>query len=215
MSYTILSRPRMSRAGFAAVLVAHHSPAASSASACYDAFVHAGVDPAVGLAVFQHESSFGLRGRATANRSWGNNRAGGAFIRYPSWAAGAVGAARLLGIYGRNAIRPGTNTSTTTTFPFVWAPASDGNNPVAYGAAITAAVSTWRTRYPVGGVAPVPRPRLTYRVRAGDTLTSIARRLGIAIRLGVPPWRRLYLANRAAIGSNPNVIHVGLVLRWP
>ncbi len=192
MSYRILSRPRMSRAGFA----------------------HALVDPAVGLAVFQHESSFGTRGRATANRSWGNLRRAGVFVKYSSWAAGAVAAARLLAIYGRNAIRPGTETDTTTTFPYVWAPEADGNDPAAYGAAVTAAVSTWAARYPVAG-APAPRPRLTYVVRAGDTLTAIAARLGIRSLAGVPGWRRLYLANRTAIGADPGLIHPGLVLRWP
>jgi nucleoid-associated protein YgaU len=55
---------------------------------------------------------------------------------------------------------------------------------------------------------PAPRPPATYTVRHGDTLSGIAARFHIA-----GGWRHLYALNRAKIGSNPNVIHVGLVLR--
>jgi LysM repeat protein len=49
-----------------------------------------------------------------------------------------------------------------------------------------------------------------YVVRAGDTLA------GIAARLGVPGgWPALYAANRDAIGSDPDLIRVGLVLAVP
>ncbi|WP_336923232.1 LysM peptidoglycan-binding domain-containing protein [Aquipuribacter sp. SD81] len=45
----------------------------------------------------------------------------------------------------------------------------------------------------------------TYTVRAGDTLSSIARANGTT-------WQELYAANRSAVGSNPNLIRVGLTL---
>jgi nucleoid-associated protein YgaU len=57
-----------------------------------------------------------------------------------------------------------------------------------------------------------------YVVAAGDCLWSIAtRRLGAtatnqAIDAG---WRAIYAANRAAIGSDPGLIHPGLVLALP
>jgi nucleoid-associated protein YgaU len=51
--------------------------------------------------------------------------------------------------------------------------------------------------------------RHTYRVRSGDTLSKIASRLHIA-----GGWRELYRLNRSHI-SNPNVIHVGQLLRLP
>jgi nucleoid-associated protein YgaU len=55
-------------------------------------------------------------------------------------------------------------------------------------------------------------------VRSGECLWSIAAGLlgpgatGAAIDAG---WRRIYDANRAAIGDNPNLIHIGLVLTLP
>jgi LysM domain len=64
-----------------------------------------------------------------------------------------------------------------------------------------------------------PAARLSdYVVQRGDCLWSIASRLlgpsatGSAIDAG---WRRIYDANRAAIGDNPNLIHIGLVLTLP
>jgi len=155
--YTILHAPRMTSAGFAAVLRAASSPAAPEAAACYKVFVEHGVDPAVGLAVFRKESTYGRFGRANANRSWGNLRGGrtypldsGGFRRYPTWLAGAADAARLLAIYGHNQIRPGTNTSTVQTFPYVWAPAADGNAPDTYGDQLAAWIGQWSRSYPVG-----------------------------------------------------------------
>lgn len=46
----------------------------------------------------------------------------------------------------------------------------------------------------------------TYTVRRGDTLSGIAKRLGTT-------WQALYAANRSTIGSNPNRIFAGQVLR--
>jgi len=48
-----------------------------------------------------------------------------------------------------------------------------------------------------------------YTVRSGDTLSKIASRLHVD-----GGWRALYHANRSKL-SNPNVIHVGQVLRLP
>lgn len=47
----------------------------------------------------------------------------------------------------------------------------------------------------------------TYVVRHGDTLTTIAARLGIG-------WTTLYADNRAVIGPDPDLIYPGQVLRW-
>jgi nucleoid-associated protein YgaU len=49
----------------------------------------------------------------------------------------------------------------------------------------------------------------TYRVRPGDTLSKIAKRLHVH-----GGWRALYQANRRHL-SSPNVIHVGQVLTLP
>lgn len=57
--------------------------------------------------------------------------------------------------------------------------------------------------------APAPAPVHTYTVKAGDTLS------GIAAKLGFKDWTVLYNANKAVIGPNPNVIRAGEVLTIP
>ncbi|WP_420307834.1 M23 family metallopeptidase [Streptomyces sp. MAR4 CNX-425] len=63
-------------------------------------------------------------------------------------------------------------------------------------------------RHAAAGTTPAaPAPR-TYRVRPGDTLTAIARRLGVPVRL-------LYANNRTVIGDDPDVLRPGQVLLAP
>ena len=60
-------------------------------------------------------------------------------------------------------------------------------------------------------VASRPAAAATYRVRPDDTLWSISGRY-----LGNPVlWGALYRANRERIGSDPDLIHPGLILRIP
>lgn len=55
-----------------------------------------------------------------------------------------------------------------------------------------------------------PRPLIVYRVRSGDSLSKIA------LIWNVPGgWHSLYNLNRAKIGSNPNLIHPGILLKLP
>jgi murein DD-endopeptidase MepM/ murein hydrolase activator NlpD len=63
-----------------------------------------------------------------------------------------------------------------------------------------------RIEYNIRPVVPVQR----YAVKAGDTLSSIAQHF-----YGTPNWQKLFMSNRYVIGSNPNVIRVGLVLVIP
>ncbi|RSS81178.1 M23 family metallopeptidase, partial [Streptomyces sp. WAC06614] len=56
-------------------------------------------------------------------------------------------------------------------------------------------------------------PAGTYQVRSGDTLSGIAVRLGGD--RGADDWRGLYETNRSVIGSDPDLIHAGQVLRVP
>lgn len=48
----------------------------------------------------------------------------------------------------------------------------------------------------------------TYTVMSGDTLSGIAKKLGIS------NWRTLYNNNKDIIGNNPNLIKVGQVLKY-
>ncbi len=62
----------------------------------------------------------------------------------------------------------------------------------------------------VATIKPPPTPsRRTVTVQPGDTLSAIA------ARLGLPGWQRLYDANRAVIGPDPNLIRPGQVLVVP
>jgi hypothetical protein len=166
--FTILARPRIQPATFVRILREAHSPAAAVAQQAWTAIVSHGVDPALALAVFQHESSFGKAGAAVSRRNWGNLRrsphfkSDGRFVVYPTWIDGAGDAARLLAIYGHNKIRPKTPTSTARTFPFVWAPSADGNRPARYGNAVVASIQHYidldRLWHPSPGGHPAAPP---------------------------------------------------------
>jgi nucleoid-associated protein YgaU len=48
----------------------------------------------------------------------------------------------------------------------------------------------------------------TYKVKTGDTITGIAKKLGLT------PWKeKLYTPNKAVIGPNPDKLQVGMVLK--
>ena len=144
--FLIVAGPRIHRSTFTRILREAESPAAPVAHEAWAAIVGHGVDPALALAVFQHELSFGTRGAAVSRRNWGNLRrspnfkSDKRFVVYPSWVDGAGDAARLLAIYGHNRIRPKIRTDTARTFPFVWAPSADGNRPGRYGKAVVVAM---------------------------------------------------------------------------
>ncbi len=60
-------------------------------------------------------------------------------------------------------------------------------------------------------VQPVAPTSATYTVRSGDTLSTISQAtLGDSGR-----WREIYELNRGAIGSNPNVVVPGTMLKLP
>jgi len=72
---------------------------------------------------------------------------------------------------------------------------------------------------PVPSSPPAPAaPSRSYVVKPGDCLWSIAAAIlgpaadGHAIDAG---WRQIYAANHAAIGDDPNLIHIGLTLELP
>lgn len=150
----IAAPPRIDAHTFKAILDEQHSPAAPEADALYAAFVAAGVDPAVGLAFFAHESSYGKAG-ITADyetKNWGNVRTvevpdagvvistrGGPFVKYPSWEAAVRDwCARLLG--PRYA---GSGLVTVEQVIVKYAPSSDANSPAAYAEQVRFLVEKW------------------------------------------------------------------------
>lgn len=182
--YTILAAPRIRLNTFQRLLIDVGSPAAPTSAACWRAFVDAGVDPALALAVFRKESSYGRAGVAVRSRSWGNLRTSptyssrDGFVHYPSWEVGARDCARLLAIYGRNAIRRGVVTSSALTFPFVWAPAADGNAPAKYGRQIVGYIDAYLALEGVELVDPVKHlpPAIVTVTPGGDVYADPGRR---------------------------------------
>lgn len=87
--------PRISRNKFATILRDFNSPAAALADEAYQICVDAGIDPAVALAFFGKESTFGRFGKAVENKNWGNVKtpfdpaltvpSTNGFARYLSW----------------------------------------------------------------------------------------------------------------------------------
>lgn len=74
MPLTLRSAPRISQAQFNRVLENYKSPCAPFGAECYEIIAASGLDPAVALAFFGHESVFGTRGITTETKNWGNVR---------------------------------------------------------------------------------------------------------------------------------------------
>lgn len=127
-----------------------------------------------------------------------------------------------------------TSTTTVTTAPSVARSSSPVTAPPMRTSPSPAPPRPTPVQHDVSrpGAPPAPAPptpttaaaptlsgsRATYTVVPGDCLWSIAARAlgrgatGRAIDAG---WRAVYAANRDAIGSDPNLIHPGLVLTLP
>ena len=56
-----------------------------------------------------------------------------------------------------------------------------------------------------------PKAARTYTVVKGDSLSKIAK----ALMGGANKWRKLYEANKAVVGNNPDLIKPGQVLTIP
>jgi hypothetical protein len=162
-----LSAPDLTEAEFVAILQKAGSPALSAASAVWHYCRRRGVSCAFLLAMFKIESRFGLAGTATQTRSWGNTRSpsfggvqemgtvpgrSGVFPVFRDWVDGGIStAARWLDH------APYQGKTTVRAILPVWAPASDGNSPEAYIAAVLSSITEWTG----GQMGHVPQPRIT------------------------------------------------------
>lgn len=141
---------------FASVLQDARSPAASTAVAGRAAVIDTGVSPAFALAIFKHESRYGIAGLvpkydlknpgATRSIRTGNGQVidipgRGEFVRYATWADGWSDLAfRLVDptyVYAREGRR------TIRQIIERWAPSSDGNVPESYIAAVVRSMNEW------------------------------------------------------------------------
>lgn len=152
---TFVAAPRISAAQFRRVLARAASPAAALADALYAIPVAAGLDPAVALAFFGHESRYGTAGicRDYDTKNWGNVRSlcdprrgvgistrGGYFAKYPTWEAGLADWCDR--ITRRYIAERGLDT-VAKALP-IYAPSSDHNRPEEYTAAVVRDVAQWQ-----------------------------------------------------------------------
>jgi hypothetical protein len=150
---TFKAAPRISQESFAAILQRASSPAAPEAANLYTVITSYGLDPAVALAFFQHESSFCQAG-ACANgdlHNWGMLRravkperaAGsvGGFVRYASWEDGTRDWCELILFRYVN-----RGLETIEKVIPIYAPSSDNNTPDVYINTIRRVVAAWSGR---------------------------------------------------------------------
>jgi hypothetical protein len=147
---TFRAAPRINRDTFVALLQRGNSPAAGVGAELYDIVVDYGIDPAVALAFFRHESSYCTAGRCARNdlKNWGMQRrpiraersAGlvDGFVRYNSWQDSVRDWCEL--ILGRYV---GRGLDTVEKAVPVYAPQSDGNAPQSYISVIRRTVASW------------------------------------------------------------------------
>lgn len=203
MGLEIKSPPRISRQGFVRLLEAARSPAAPVAGMCYDVIAGYGLDPAIGLAMFQHESTYGTKGAAVSTHNWGNVRppasgwlqahglndgqnsswllfrqrtnepAGGEWLR----------SCELWAILVDELYVSRWGLLTVEQAIQKYAPSADGNKPNAYAAAVVGLVAFWAEEYPP--VAAEPAPDLLALLQV--LLTALEVRVA-AIEFAPPCW---------------------------
>lgn len=149
---TFVAAPRISAEQFTRVLFRAGSPAAADANALYQIITSYGLEPAVALAFFAHESRYGTLGvcKQYATFNWGNVRTAfdgrrgvqlqqPYFFQFTSWAAGLTDwCERML----RRYVEEKGLTTVAAALP-VYAPSSDGNAPARYARAVADLVAQW------------------------------------------------------------------------
>lgn len=162
-SVSFVAAPRISKTAFVRLLQRGNgggpSPAAPNGEELYDIIVSYGIDPAVALAFFAHESQMGTTGVTSSQdlHNWGGQRGayngqrvagrimvnGKPFVRFASWQDGVRDWCELI-LY--RYVRRGLDT-VAEAVP-VYAPSSDNNVPEAYINTIHRMVAVWQGRTP-------------------------------------------------------------------
>jgi len=163
MGLALLNPPRISKQYLTEILQNSGSPTAPVAADCYDIIASYGLDPAIALAFFQHESSYGQAGVAVRSLNWGNLRKGSrareikdGFAFYDDWRDGLRDWCDLL----RNTYIDAWGLDTVDKVIPRYAPSADGNVPTAYIAAVENQVLDWAASDPYGGHQDVNLQRL-------------------------------------------------------
>ena len=155
--FSFVGKPTLTANFINQVLASYGSPAARLGQQMYDLGVKYGIDPAYALAFFMHESLFGTTGEARKTLALGNERClsdrpcidqdRGGYAQMLSWQDGFDHWYRLIlngYVYGSVTIPIAGHPCLTIgqTIP-VYAPSSDGNDEVAYIAALEHELRTW------------------------------------------------------------------------
>lgn len=72
--YSIVGKPTLTPARINTILSAYHSPLSGRGQDIYTTTIKYGIDPALAMGFYLHESSMGTQGEAATTNSWGNLR---------------------------------------------------------------------------------------------------------------------------------------------
>jgi hypothetical protein len=129
--------PTISAAGIDKVLRENHSPAAGMGNYIYDKATAAGINPAFALAMYGQESTFGTKGAAVRNNSFGNIKAGShGFQHYDNLKDGYDHWVEKMSSDAYHGKSLGS-------LIHKYAPASDGNNERAYASYVAKNMNKW------------------------------------------------------------------------
>lgn len=144
---TIAGPPTISPQTIDAVLAAHDSPVTGYGQEIFDRCVAGGIDPAIALAFFACESTFGTDGIAVDTKSWGNIRStdgSGGFKSYPSYMDGLQDWIGLMNdLYVAPPEQGGFGFTTADEALTKYAPPSE-NDTNGYANKVATLVSEWR-----------------------------------------------------------------------
>lgn len=182
---TVQAAPRISAAQFARVLDRAKSPAAADAQALYRIPLGRGLDPAVALAFFGHESTYGTAGVAVRSRNWGNVRRGpralyvaGGFAYYRNWQDSLADWSDLIADTYIVRLR----LTTVSAILARYAPSDDGNAPARYAKIVNALIAQWQAQE--WAAAIVQRYRVRVAVANVRSSASTQQRPLRQVRLG-------------------------------
>lgn len=143
---TIKGPPTISPQEIDAVLASHDSPAAGQGEEIFQRCTAAGIDPAVALAFFACESTFGTAGVAVDTHSWGNIKStdGDGYVTYPNFMEGLQGWLDLMNnLYVQPESAGGFGVTTAAEAIPIYAPSFE-NDTQNYIKKVTELVTQWR-----------------------------------------------------------------------
>jgi flagellum-specific peptidoglycan hydrolase FlgJ len=148
VDYLIASKPTISEAVFTLALQHRQSPVSGMAEEAHDVCVQWGMNPAIALAFFIHESGAGTQGIARLTQNWGNLREGkrahhhaSGFAWYSNFLSSLDDFCDLL----LGPLYAGSGLLHVSEVTPRYAPSSDQNDPAAYAVAVNQMVATWQT----------------------------------------------------------------------